>query len=62
MKPQIIQEIGADLVGKPQSEAHRIINDYFAKICWSLEKEEWERMSETQRTKFIKQACKPSVR
>jgi hypothetical protein len=62
MKPQIIQEIGADLAGKTESEARRIIKDYFARIRWSLEKAEWERMSEPQRAEFVKQASSSSAR
>ena len=62
MKPQVIQEIGADLVGKPPSEARELIENHFARITWSLEKDEWERMSEAQRTEFIKRACNSSAR
>ena len=56
MKPQIIQALGAELTGKSQSAARRLIGDYFARITWSLEKEEWEKMSEAQKMEFVRKA------
>lgn len=52
MKPLIIQTIGGDLVGKTRAEARSAIDDYFSQIVWSLEKDEWERMSEAEKSAF----------
>jgi len=56
MKPLVIQALGAKLAGKSQAEIRRLIDEYFAKIVWSLEKEEWEKMSEGQRALFVRRA------
>ena len=56
MKPQIIQALGAELTGKSQSAARELIDDYFARIIWSLEKEEWDKMSEAQKMEFVRKA------
>jgi len=56
MKPQVIQEIGTELAGKSLSEARRLIEEYFAKIAWSLEKEEWDSMSEPEKTAFVRES------
>ena len=56
MKPQIIQALGKELTGKSQSAARRLIDEYFDKITWSLEKEEWEKMSEAQKMEFVRKA------
>ncbi len=57
MKPLIIQELGTSLRGKPRPEARKMVDDYFARIVWSLEKEEWDRMSECQKIAFVRRAC-----
>ncbi len=62
MKPQVIQEISAEIAGKSHAQARELIKRYFAGITWSLEKDEWERMSEAQRTEFVKHACDSSAR
>jgi hypothetical protein len=56
MKPQIIQELGAELAGKSRSEARRLIEKYFSKITWSLEKAEWDGMSESEKIAFVDKA------
>ncbi len=58
MKPQIIQAIGDNLAGRTQSEALELIDAYFGEITWSLEKEEWDRMSESQKIAFVDKARK----
>jgi len=62
MKPLIIQVLGSELSGKSRSEARGLIEKYFSRIAWSLEKEEWDKMSEPQKTEFVKQASKSSAR
>jgi len=57
MKPIVIQKLGAELAGKSQSVARKLIEDYFDKIIWSLEKEEWEKMSEAQKMEFVRKSC-----
>ena len=52
MRPRIIQVIGDDLVGKTRSEALEAIDEYFSQIVWSLEKDEWQMMSEAEKTAF----------
>ena len=56
MKPIVIQELGAELTGKSQSAGRKLIDEYFDKLNWSLEKEEWEKMSEAQKMKFVRKA------
>ena len=56
MKPTVIQVLGAELTGQSHLAARRLIDDYFARITWSLEKEEWEKMSETQKIEFVRKA------
>ena len=56
MKPAIIQILGEPLAGKPRLEARRLVDAYFSEIVWSLEKEEWEKMSEREKTAFIDHA------
>ncbi len=56
MKPIIIQILGAELAGKSQSVFRELIEGYFDKIIWSLEKEEWEEMSEAQKMEFVRKA------
>ena len=56
MKPIVIQELGAELAGKSQSAARRLIENYFDRIIWSLEKDEWEKMSGAQKTEFVRKA------
>ena len=53
MKPIIIKELGPSLRGKPQPEARKMVDDYFARIVWSLEKDEWDRMSEAEKSAFL---------
>lgn len=62
MKPQVIQELGAELEGKSYAESRESIEEYLSRITWSLEKEEWYRMSECQKIAFVRRACKSSVR
>lgn len=57
MKPLVLQALGSELTGKSQAETRRLIDEYFDKIIWSLEKEEWEKMSEAQRALFVEKAC-----
>lgn len=54
MKPIVIQVLGAELTGKSQSAARRLIDDYFDKVIWSLEKDEWTRMSDAQKAEFVR--------
>jgi len=56
MNPIVIQELGAELAGKSQLAARRLIEIYFDRIIWSLEKDEWEKMSEAQKMEFVKKA------
>ena len=56
MKPQVIQELGAALTELSQATARSLIDEHFDKIIWSLEKEEWERMSEVQKSAFVRKA------
>lgn len=56
MKPQVIQELGAELTGKPKADARGLIEEYFSRITWSLEKDEWENMSESEKTTFVEVA------
>ena len=56
MKPIVIQVLGAELTGKSQSVARRLIDEYFDEIIWSLEKVEWEKMSEEQKMEFVRKA------
>ena len=58
MNPQVIQELGVELVGRSQSEARRLVEEYFSRVNWSLENEEWERMSESQKIAFVNNARK----
>ena len=53
MKPLIIQELGASLRGKSRPEASKVVDAYFARIVWSLEKDEWDRMSEAEKSAFL---------
>ena len=53
MKPLIIEAIGADLAGKTRSEALEAIEMYFSQIVWSLEKDEWQRMPEAEKSAFV---------
>jgi len=53
MKPLIIQELGNSLRGKSRPEARKVVDDYFARIMWSIEKDEWERMSEAEKSAFL---------
>ena len=59
MKPQIIQDLGAELAGKSQSDARRLVEEYFARSIWSLEKVEWDHMSEQEKAKFVRAARQP---
>ena len=52
MKPLIIRAIGADLLGKTRSEALEAVETYFSQIVWSLEKDEWQMMSEAEKSAF----------
>jgi hypothetical protein len=56
MKPAIIQILGEQLAGKSQLEARRLVDAYFNEIVWSLEKEEWEKMSEREKKAFTNYA------
>lgn len=58
MKPLIIEEIGDKLVGLPTDEALRVIEEYFSQITWSLEKEEWNRMSDNAKRLFAECAAR----
>ena len=53
MKPLIIEAIGAGLAGKTRSEALEAIEMYFSQIVWSLEKDEWRRMPEAEKSAFV---------
>lgn len=53
MKPLIIQELGNSLRGKSRPEARKVVDDYFARIMWSLEKDEWQRMPEAEKSAFV---------
>ena len=61
MKPPIIQLLGEQLAGQPRLEARRLIDAYFSEIVWSLEKEEWERMSEHEKTVFVDHARQKKI-
>lgn len=61
MKPQIIQDLGTKFRVVGEREARQLIDGYFAKIIWSLEKEEWDRMSEAQKTEFVRKVCDTST-
>ena len=56
MKPQVTQALGKELTGTSHSAARRLIDEYFDKITWSLEKEEWKKMSESERNLFVEKA------
>ncbi len=57
MKPKIIQDLGVKLAGIAERDARQLIDDYFARITWSMEKEEWDRMTEEQKSIFVRKAC-----
>jgi len=58
MKPLVIQEIGNQLKEFSADEALVIINDYFSQVVWSLEKQEWESMSDIEKRLFVECAIK----
>jgi len=35
-----------------------MIDEYFDKVIWSLEREEWDRMTEAQKCEFVNNARK----
>ena len=53
MKPLVLEEIGNQLEGLPVDESLDVIDAYFSRILWSLEKEEWENMSDAERHSFV---------
>lgn len=58
MKPIVIGEIGNQLCGLSTDDAMNVIDEYFSRIIWSLEKDEWERMSRTEKHSLLKKIIK----
>lgn len=53
MKPIVLEEIGDQLDGLTVDEALTVIEGYFSHIIWSLEKEEWDRLSDAEKRSFV---------
>ncbi len=58
--PHVISALRSDIIkitGKsdsPEADITKLINSYFKDIAWSIEKDEWSKMSKTERKEFIK--------
>ena len=51
MKPAVVQYV-EDHKPKTIEDVKRLIQDYFNFVTWSLEKEEYERMSDEEKEQF----------
>ena len=58
MKLIVLEELGDQLNGLTVDEALAVIDDYFSHIIWSLEKEEWDHMSEVEKRSFVEYAIR----
>ena len=58
MKLIVLEELGDQLDGLTVDEALAVIDDYFSHIIWSLEKEEWDHMSEAEKRSFVEYVIK----
>jgi len=53
MKPQVLIDLYDELVGLNIQENRRRIDEYFDKQIWSLEHDEWLKMTEQEKDKFV---------
>ena len=56
MKPLVIHELGDGLNGKSQAEVSKLVASYFSLTFWSLEKDDWNSMSEFEEMAFVDKA------
>ncbi len=52
--PEVIQDLNVELKGKTAQQVWKLLDGYFQKQIWSIEKEQWNRMNRYERKVFVR--------